>query len=745
MTESGYFATAPRHLESLLAEELRALGLTGVAETRGGARFAGSLEAAYRACLWSRVANRILWPLAEFVAADTEALYAGARELPWEDHLARDGRFAVALDAVESRIDHSHFAKLRIKDAIVDRFRARTGARPDIDIERPDVRVHAYLRQDRVVLSLDLSGTSLHRRGYRLQGQAAPLKENLAAAILLRAGWPQQAQAGATLLDPLCGSGTLCIEGALIAADIAPGLARSYWGLTGWLGHDPKLWTTLQGEARARRAAGLARLGPIRGQDRDPAAIRAARGNLERAGLAGRVELCCRELGDCAPASPDESGLVVANPPYGVRLEAERDLAALYARLGQVLREHFRGWRAALFTGNPELGRHLGVRAQRYHSLYNGPIACRLLHFAIEEEAFFSSRPRSLPATERGPGAVMFANRLRKNAKRLEKWRRREQIDNYRLYDADLPEYALAVDVYANNRAERLVQAQEYAAPASIDPRQARRRLREALGVLQEVLEVPEERCFFKLRQPQKGRAQYERLDTRERFHQVRENGLTFLVNFEDYLDTGLFLDHREIRRRIGQLAAGHHFLNLFAYTGTASVYAARGGARSTTSLDLSRPYLDWARRNLALNGLAAPDHQLVQTDCLRWLERAARETRRWGLIFLNPPSFSTSKRMAGTLDIQRDHVALIRAAAQLLERGGLLLFSTNLRRFRLDQAALDDLEILDLGAATLPRDFARTPRMHHCWQLQWRGAGQTASGLPRPREHGKHRTRGSI
>ena len=766
-----FFSTAPRHMESLLADELLALGLAGVKESRGGARFAGPLADAYRACLWSRVANRVLLPLARFPAGDSDSLYAGAAAVPWEEHLSPRGSFVVQFDGTSSGISHSQFGALRVKDALVDRFRARCGERPTVDRVTPDLRVQAYLHQDQVTLSLDLSGDSLHLRGYRRLGSAAPLKENLAAAILLRAGWPELAAAGAALLDPLCGSGTLCLEGALIAADIAPGLGHRHWGLTGWLGHESDTWETLLAEARERRALGLARLAAggvrIHGYDRDLAAIRAANDNLARAGLAGRVRFECRELREAAPGRADDRGLLVANPPYGERLGEAAELPGLYALLGQVLRERFRGWRAAILTGNPELGHALGLRAEGYHSLYNGPLPCRLLHFALREEYFVSDQPRPLPPAQRGPGAEMLANRLRKNLKGLDKWRRHEGVDCYRLYDADLPEYNLALDLYTTLDGERIANVQEYEAPASIDPRDARRRLREALGVIPEVLGIPSERLFLRVRRRQRGKEQYERLDSQRHFFQVQEQGLRFLVNFADYLDTGLFLDHRLVRRLIGELAVGRHFLNLFGYTGTASVHAAAGGALSTTTVDLSRTYLDWAGRNLALNGFGGGRHELIQADCLTWPREGAGQ-RRWGLILLDPPSFSTSKRMTGTLDIQRDQARLIGDALRLLEPGGILIFSNNLRRFRLDREALaaalgtrrernvwpaapgrrpggsnrpdgsngsngsngpegsdgrDELaglEISDLTAATLPRDFARNPRIHNVWRLQF-------------------------
>jgi 23S rRNA (guanine2445-N2)-methyltransferase / 23S rRNA (guanine2069-N7)-methyltransferase len=736
--DQSFFASAARNLETLLAEELRGLGLADAQETRGGVRFTGSLRHAYLVLLYSRVASRVLLPLAAFDAPDADALYAGVREIDWREHLLPDHTLAVHLDAIRSGIGNGRFGALRVKDAIVDQFRDLGLPRPSIDTARPDLALRCQLFRDRATLSLDLAGEALHRRGWRVREVAAPLKENLAAAILRRAGWPEVAAAGGGLLDPLCGAGTLPIEATLLAADIAPGLLRSdlgvHWGFAGWAGHAPAVWDALLAEARERRATGLNQLTRaglrIRGSDQDPSAIRAAEANAARAGLAGHVAFERRDLADCAAAADEPPGLLITNPPYGQRLGGDDELPALYATLGAVLRERFEGWHAAVLTGNPDLGKGMGLRARRFHSLYNGPIACRLLHFDVRPEAHVSDRPRPLPPAERGPGAEMLANRLRKNQKALAKWLAAEGVSCYRLYDADLPEYALAVEIYGSadpaTSARRFVHVQEYAPPAQVDPKAARRRLREAIGVVAEVLAVDEHDIFFKVRQRQRGKAQYERMNQTGRFHLVMEDGLRLLVNFQDHLDTGLFLDHRDTRRLVRALAKDRHVLNLFCYTASASVHAAAGGARSTTSVDLSRTYVDWARRNLALNGFTGRDHQLIQADCLDWLANARAYRGRYGLVFLDPPTFSSSKRMQGTFDVQRDHVPLIAGALRLLAPGGELIFSTNRRRFQLDTDALIDesasetgLEIRDISAETIPRDFARNPRIHRCWRMR--------------------------
>ncbi len=716
------FASAPRGIEPLLADELRALGAGNVKETRAGVTFEGDLALAYRVCLWSRVANRVLLPVAQFPAPTPEALYDGVRGIDWAAHLDRNGTLAVEFNAHRSAITHTHYGALKVKDAIVDQFRERTAVRPSVATDEPDVRINVYVHADVASLSIDLSGESLHRRGYRVGTVTAPLKENLAAAILLRAGWPAIAKEGGALVDLMCGSGTLPIEAALIASDSAPGLDRTYYGFLRWHGHDAAIWEALLAEARTRRAAGIKNLPPIRGYDHDPAAVRVALANVDQAGFTGQVHIERRYLADCCSEHVEHAGLVVVNPPYGERLGEESELPGMYRVLGDVLKRCYEGWRAAVFTGNPDLGKVMGLRAHKMHALYNGAIECKLLHFEVQPKQFvIDRRPAEQPPaqvqTALTPGAEMFANRLRKNLKQLGKWAEREKIFCYRLYDADMPEYALAIDLYQG--AARWAHVQEYAAPKTIDPDKASERLQEALSAIPGVLGISVEQIFLKVRRRQKGSAQYERHDTRGEFHAVEEDGLKLLVNFSDYLDTGLFLDHRRTRRMLRELAKDKRFLNLFGYTGTATAYAAVGGARSTTTVDMSRTYLDWTRRNLALNGFEGPQHELIQADALVWLEEETE--RRYELIFLDPPTFSTSKRMQDTLDIQRDHPALIRAAARLLSPGGTLIFSTNFRRFRLDREGLAEFAVEDLSRATLPKDFERNPRIHQCFKFTWR------------------------
>ncbi len=398
-------------------------------------------------------------------------------------------------------------------------------------------------------------------------------------------------------------------------------------------------------------------------------------------------------------------GLVATNPPYGERLGARSDMPALYTLLGDRLRDGFRGWRAAILAPDLDLGKALRLRAERRHVLHNGPIEVHLLRIDIP---LHPPAPRPVVRSE---GGQALLNRLRKNRKQLAGWAAREGIEAFRVYDSDIPEYAIAVDLYRD-----WAVVQEYAAPPEIDPARAAARLREATAIVPEALGIPPAQVVLKRRERAKGGGQYGRRDDAGRLIEVREGPCRLLVNLTDYLDTGLFLDHRVTRHLVGELARGRKVLNLFAYTGAASVHAGKGGALSTTSVDLSPTYCAWARRNLDLNGLGEPQHRVVQAECREFMDR---ELRRYGLVFLDPPTFSNSKRMEGVLDVQRDHVDLIRGATRLLERGGVLIFSTNYRRFRLDTDALADLTITDISAATIPRDFARNHKIHRCYRVE--------------------------
>lgn len=504
MSSLTFFATTPKGLELLLVDELRALGAEKPAEKLGGVTFQGDLALAYRACLWSRLANRILLKLKEAALTTPSELYEAIQQIDWSEHLSPTGTLSVHCSCSQSEITHSLFAAQKVKDAIVDQFRARFGVRPSVDKQKADVQIDVYLHRNHAVISLDLSGESLHKRGYRLMQVQAPLKENLAAAILLRAGWGQIAKRGGSLLDPMCGSGTLLIEAALMAGNSAPGLKREYFGFMGWLKHDEALWHTLREEAQQQATLGLAALPPIVGYDHDPDAIKAAFDNINRAGLCGKVHVEKRELTAFAPTAKQPPGLVVVNPPYGERIGEVNALQSLYAELGQQLKKNFQSWQAAVFTGNPDLGKQMGLRARKYYALFNGPLPCKLLLFEVLPEQFINlvaaHNEWQIRDAKRRAGVLssksleMFVNRLRKNLKHQTKQAKRSGRDTYRLYDADLPDYAFVIDVLKNT-----IDVREYKAPTMIDPNKVLQRRHAVLAVLPELLNVEPAHIFFSI------------------------------------------------------------------------------------------------------------------------------------------------------------------------------------------------------------------------------------------------------
>jgi len=712
-----WIATAPVGAASVLAEELVQYGAGDIRERSHDVKFQGTLEVGYRTCLWSRTATRVLLSVGSIEASSASSIFDAVKRIDWRDHLAPGATLACDCSGGNESIRHTIYGSQLLKDAVCDSLRESTGERPNIKPERPDVLLHLHVEGATALLSVDFSGESLHRRGYRTEGGRAPLKENVAAAVLLRAGWPGICAQGGPLLDPMCGSGTFLTEAALIAADAAPALGREYFGFEGWRGHDAALWERLCAEARTRRAARPPRR-CIFGSDIDADAVRMAIANGDHAGVADWLHVEKRALSEVA-APRGVVGLVVANPPYGERIGAESALPGLYCELGRTLRERFAGWQAAILTGNPPLARNLGIYAKRTHRVFNGTIECRLLRFDLNEAN--QQRPAEAVRADWSsrPGAQMFANRLRKNLSRLDPWAERERIDCYRLYDADMPEYAFAIDVYGRDARHLFVQ--EYAPPNSVNQERARQRRREVLAVLPEVLAVPLAHVHSRVRKAQKGAGQYEKRALTAERHVVQEGGLKFWVNFRDYLDTGLFLDHRIVRGMLREWAREADFLNLFCYTGSATVYAAAGGARSSVSVDLSNTYLDWAHENLLLNGFGGEEHELHRADCLQWLEGQETWGPRFDLIFLDPPTFSNSKRVEGVLDVQRDHVGMIRRSLKLLRPGGRLVFSTNYTRFKLDSETLGDLSIENISAQTIPKDFERHARIHHCFVVRFK------------------------
>ena len=503
MSDLNFFATTPKGLELLLVEELRQLGALDAAEKLAGVVFTGDLALAYKACMWSRLANRILLRLAEIPASTPEELYEGVQTISWDEHLDPSGTLNVNFVSSQSNITHTLYGAQKVKDAIVDQFREKYDVRPSVARENPDLAVQVYLHRNKAVINLDLSGESLHRRAYRLDQVTAPLKENLAAAILMRSNWKGMLESGGMFIDPMCGSGTLLIEAAWMAGNIAPGLMRDYFGFLRWKKHDPELWQHIVNDAKSCQT--LEQIPEIVGFDADPYAIKAAFSNIERAGLLGKVHVEKRDLTMFAPYKADvTTGLIVTNPPYGERLGEIPELQKLYEQLGEKFKTHFAGWRAAVFTGNPELGKCMGLRSHKSYALYNGAIPCQLLLFDIQPEKFIDKSPaanneRRIRAAQKlmtdadRAEVQVFINRIQKKLKHLRKVAKRENLTAYRVYDADVPEYAVCIDIEDDT-----VRVQEYPAPRHVSRDKAQQRLESVLAVLPEVMDVPAAKIYFR-------------------------------------------------------------------------------------------------------------------------------------------------------------------------------------------------------------------------------------------------------
>lgn len=699
-TMNSLFASTARGLEELLKTELEALGASQCKVAQGGVYFQADDRVMYQSLLWSRLASRILLPLNDFDVYSDLDLYLGVQAIDWYEIFSVDDTFVVHFTGTNEEIRNSQYGALKVKDAIVDSFVRKLDQRPDVARQEADIRINVYLNKERASVALDLSGDSLHIRGYRDLAGQAPLKETLAVAIISRSGW----QKNTPMVDPMCGSGTLLIEAAMIAADRAPGLYRQHWGFNAWLKHNPELWREVVTEAQVRFRQGLKdTTSRFYGFDIDKRVLDMARTNARRAGL---QDLITFNHGDAAalenPVKTDIKGTIISNPPYGERLESEPALIALHSQFGRVVKARFPGWRLSIFSASPELLSCLQLRSEREFKAKNGPLDCVQKNYQLAETP-------SETVAEISPD---FANRLRKNQKKLAKWAKQQGVDCYRLYDADLPEYNVAVDIYG----EKVV-VQEYAPPKTVDERKARQRLFDVITATMNVLGLTSNQLVLKTRQRQKGKQQYEKLAQKDDFFLVQEYNAKLLVNLTDYLDTGLFLDHRIARRMLGEMSRGKDFLNLFCYTGTATVHAGLGGAKSTTSVDMSRTYLEWAEKNLQANQLTGRQHRLMQADCLNWLANADEQ---FDLIFIDPPTFSNSKRMDGTFDVQRDHVQLITHLKRMLRRGGTVMFSNNKRGFKMDLEALTELGLKaqEITAKTLSEDFARNRQIHNCWLI---------------------------
>lgn len=849
-----FYASCPEGFEAALADELRGMGLRQVRPLKGRVAFAGSPADAERACLWSRLASRIFVVLGRFACANAEDLYEATRSIAWERILRAGATIAVTARGTNDELRNSHFAALRVKDALCDRMLEVEGRRPNVDTDDPDARISLTLRGNRASIQLDLSGDPLFKRLPREATRthaAHVLRPDYAALACAQGNWQEICSAALTntkdamrdedtaasadgsvpangsvpadgsaladstaerpaptlpvLIDACCAGGGVVLEAASILADRAPGLERRNWGFQSWSEHDAATWRELLNEADRRAELAKGRVARIVATDPSGDAVACARRILKAAGLADRVifaqpdlDKISRKLMMSACCGGEPRGLVFLDTTETAISKMSRvlDLAtSLHAGAcgADPVRAMLSTMPTVALTRDDLLIRTLGEPARSLRvmpnneeaelaifSAANGAISAGEGNVAAEgstpaEDAVESSVAPSSATTliDLGDGkpcpvlipeSEQFARRLRKVAKLRRKWAQREGVTCYRVYDADLPDYSAAIDLYEGSAATpgRWLVIAEYAAPREVDPSLAEARLLDILTLAPRILQVDSDNVFAKARIRSRGGSQYGKqtggtspssqhgeggkprggrggsasnrpsqgagsgtpsdIRTR-RLPLIEEGGLTFAVNFNDYLDTGIFLDHRITRGLVREHARGKRFfLNLFAYTGTATCYAADAGVEETVTVDLSNTYLDWAERNMEQNGFVGPDHHYVRADVMSWI-RDMRQTRnRWDLIFCDPPTFSNSSKMGRrTWDVQRDHVELLVGLSRLLSREGEAIFSCNLRTFRpdIEELARAGVVLTDITDETIPEDFARNKKIHHCYLVK--------------------------
>ncbi len=744
-------ATSTMGLEAVVSRELTQLGYENRIVGLGRVAFSADEVAICHANLWLRTSGRVLLKMGAFQATDFGQLFDQTYDLPWERWIPPDGAFPVDGRSLKSQLSSVPACQRMVKKAIAERL-LKAHNRPQLAESGATYQVEVTILKDEATLTIDTSGSGLHKRGYRpLVGQA-PLRETLAAGLILLSFWKPERP----FLDPFCGTGTIPIEAAMIGRNRAPGLSRRF-AAEDWPTLPASLWNNTRQQARDRALPGLEER--IVGSDVDPRALDLARYHAGLAGVADDIDFQQRDFHDLS--SERQFGCLVTNPPYAERMGTTAEVDELYRDMPDVLRR-LKTWSIFVFTGYPDFETLVGQKADRRRKLYNSRIECIYYQFhgprPTDEHREPTARttpqargvspaftpcatdvsPVRMPEqgnlTEHGPRATqeenapalqafggvtakgkeqaeIFHNRLVKRARHLRRWPRKQGITCYRLYERDEPQVPLVVDRY-----EDCLHITEYERPHDRSPAEHADWLDLMARTAADALEVDSSKVFLKRRQRQRGTRQHERLGDENRVFVVHEGGLKFQVNLSDYVDTGLFLDHRITRSMVRDEAQGRRFLNLFGYTGAFTVYAAAGGAESTVTVDLSNTYLQWARQNLALNNLDGPAHHFVRNDAMEYLDQLPMEPC-FDLAVVDPPTFSNSKRTEGIWEVQWGHVALLNAVFPRIAPGGVVYFSTNFRRFKLAEGELEGVTVREISRQTVPPDF-RNRRIHRCWRM---------------------------
>ncbi len=696
-----FIATTAFGLEAVVKRELQALGYDARSTSPGWVEFDGDLSAICRTNLWLRSADRILVKVASFTAADFDALFETTKSIDWTQWLPANAHFPVEGRSVRSTLTSVPANQRAVKKAIVEAMKSQHGV-SSLPEDGPLYRCQIALLKDEATLTIDTTGPSLHKRGYREFAGGAPIKETLASAMVQLSFWNEEKP----FLDPFCGSGTIAIEAAMLGRNMAPGLNRSF-AAEQWANLDSVLWQ----EARAE--AGDLQLPPFEeilvATDADFRVLRTARQNAEKAGVADQIHFQEREFSDLQ--SSRKYGCLITNPPYGERLSDWRELKPLYESMPLILKR-LPTWSHFILTSYEGFQKLLQKNADRRRKLYNGRIECVYYQFHGPKPKSGETEPVFGGINEKAAEqAELFQRRLRKRARHLRKWPSKRGIYCYRLYERDIPEIPLVVDRYHDH-----LHISEFERPHDRDIAQHDDWLELMRVSAAEALDVPAEKAFLKRRGMQRGSAQHARVAQDRYETEVEENGLKFIVNLSDYVDTGLFLDHRETRMMVCNESLSKDVLNLFAYAGSFSVYAADGGARSTTTVDLSKNYLDWAERNMRLNGFTGDEHTYVQSDIREYLQ-SLPDDAQFDLAIVDPPTFSNSKSTEDDWVVQEHYAELLNSVLQRLRSGGVIYFSTNYRRFKFDETLIHG-RCHEITKQTIPEDF-RNKRIHRCWRIE--------------------------
>ena len=699
---------------------------------KGGVAFFGQLADAYKACLWSRVATRIQLVLARISAGDADELYEGAYSFPWENHIGFGATLSVDAHGQNPSLRNTKFTALKVKDAVCDRMRNGRGERPNIDTQNPDFALDVALHQSKATLYLNLSGASLHRRGYREDGvqTEAPLKETLAAGMLLAAGWPAIAQNGGVLVDPMCGSGTIAVEAALMATKTPAGLLRAHWGFEGWLGHNQNTWHEVLADAEAQ-CGGERFAGNIVAGDIDASAIEIARANARRAGVDKAISFYVDDAKNLErhlrfALRSGASGILVANPPYGHRISTLVSLPVIRATLATAIDVLPPSWRVALISPDAGVDSIFGKSPYKAIACHNGPIetSVRLYNLAEGERqtthiVSLGGKQQEVPCAL--SSSAQFAARLRKTARERVRWARRTQTTAYRIYDADLPEYPLTIDVYqssADDSFERWLRVEEHSQKRRRNSELRTQRLADASAIAGAVLDIPANR-IIELAWQEDWNASSSNEESL--YFEVEEYGLTHCIDIAARPSTGLSLMQRDVRALVSDRAAGKSVVSLFGSSSAALVNAASVGAKAIVGLDTSKARIDLLEQTLKQNRLARVKHQLLRTDARTWLERESRARHTYDFILCAPPAWMPSRKGdRRDWQLKRDYVTLLRRANGLLRLGGTLLFITCVPGFSVDPKALGNLglRVEDVSARLLPHDFERSRHDFCCLLL---------------------------